>query len=133
MKNSYTTTMKGQILHKDNRTKFRKNTILMISVLSFCNSSSVVSSFVSPQPRQGARSRSTPDNEHYNMLHRSGKLKNNFQHQPRRTISSSLRLKKKRPMPVVGYNAKDICDYYDRRPLVVGWRLNKLSFPLLGK
>jgi hypothetical protein len=46
---------------------------------------------------------------------------------------TSLQLKKKRAMPVVGYIAEDICDYYDRRPLVVGWRLNKLGFPLLGK
>jgi len=36
-------------------------------------------------------------------------------------------------MPVVGYNAEEIMNYYDRRPLVVGWRLNKLSLPLLGK
>ncbi|GFH45958.1 hypothetical protein CTEN210_02432 [Chaetoceros tenuissimus] len=41
-------------------------------------------------------------------------------------------MKKKRPMPVVGYNADEICKYYDMRPLVVGWRLNKLSLPLLG-
>jgi len=46
--------------------------------------------------------------------------------------STELRLKKKKPMPIVGYNAQDICNYYDRRPLVVGWRLNTLSFPLLG-
>ncbi len=47
--------------------------------------------------------------------------------------STQLRLKKKRPMPVVGYNAEYICSYYDRRPLVVGWRLNTLSLPLLGE
>ena len=34
-------------------------------------------------------------------------------------------------MPVVGYKAEKICEYYDRRPLVVGWRLNSLSLPLL--
>lgn len=44
-----------------------------------------------------------------------------------------LYMKKKRPMPVIGYNAKEICDFYDRRPLVVGWRLNNLSLPLLGE
>ncbi len=34
--------------------------------------------------------------------------------------STKLQLKKKKPMPIVGYNAQDICNYYDRRPLVVG-------------
>ena len=36
------------------------------------------------------------------------------------------------PIPVTGYNAKEIAEYYDRRPLEVGWRLNSLSLPLLG-
>lgn len=40
--------------------------------------------------------------------------------------------KKTLPMPITGYNAKDILDCYDRRPLEVGWRLNSLGFPLLG-
>lgn len=33
---------------------------------------------------------------------------------------------------IVGYNAERICNFYDRSPLVVGWRLNSLGFPLLG-
>ena len=41
--------------------------------------------------------------------------------------------RKQTPMPIVGYDAKEICDKYDRNPLVVGWRLNILSLPLLGK
>jgi len=36
------------------------------------------------------------------------------------------------PIPVTGYNAKEIAEHYDRRPLEVGWRLNSLSLPLLG-
>lgn len=39
---------------------------------------------------------------------------------------------KMKPMPITGYNAKKIEEYYDRRPLQVGWRLNSLGFPLLG-
>jgi len=35
-------------------------------------------------------------------------------------------------MPVTGYDAQTILDFYDRRPLQVGWRLNSLGFPLLG-
>jgi hypothetical protein len=35
-------------------------------------------------------------------------------------------------MPITGYDAKAIEEYYDRRPLQVGWRLNSLGFPLLG-
>ena len=42
-------------------------------------------------------------------------------------------IRKKKPMPIIGYSGDDICAYYDRRPLVVGWRLNILSLPLLGK
>jgi hypothetical protein len=40
---------------------------------------------------------------------------------------------KQRPMPVTGYDAKAILEYYDMRPLAVGWRLNILGFPLLGE
>jgi len=34
-------------------------------------------------------------------------------------------------MPVTGYDARAIEEYYDMRPLRVGWRLNTLGFPLL--
>lgn len=40
---------------------------------------------------------------------------------------------KTKPMPVVGYNAKEICEKYDRRPFQVGWRMNSVGLPLLGK
>ena len=71
-----------------------------------------------------------------------------FRFLPYRTISSSLaasplanigkksrnrKSKKKKPMPVVGYNGEEICEYYDRSPLIVGWRMNSISIPLLGK
>ena len=36
------------------------------------------------------------------------------------------------PLPIKGYDAIAIEEYYDRRPLQVGWRLNSLGFPLLG-
>ena len=39
---------------------------------------------------------------------------------------------KTKPMPVTGYDAQGIEEFYDRRPLQVGWRLNSLGFPLLG-
>jgi hypothetical protein len=37
------------------------------------------------------------------------------------------------PMPVRGYDAFAIEEYYDYRPLEVAWRLNSLGLPLLGK
>lgn len=46
--------------------------------------------------------------------------------------TSRQRLKTK-PLPVTGYDADAIIETYDRRPLQVGWRLNSLGFPLLGK
>jgi hypothetical protein len=50
---------------------------------------------------------------------------------PPETTAKRVRIKTK-PMPVTGYNAKSIEDYYDRQPFQVGWRLNSLGFPLLG-
>jgi len=38
----------------------------------------------------------------------------------------------KKPMPITGYDANEICERYDRRPLEVGWRLNSLGFPMVG-
>jgi hypothetical protein len=45
---------------------------------------------------------------------------------------SGRRRQKTKPMPLTGYDAQAIDEYYDRRPLQIGWRLNSLSFPLLG-
>ena len=39
---------------------------------------------------------------------------------------------KSNPMPYTGYDATAICDFYDSRPLQVGWRLNAVGLPLLG-
>ena len=39
---------------------------------------------------------------------------------------------KMKPMPITGYDGKAIEEFYDVRPLEVGWRLNVLGFPLLG-
>jgi hypothetical protein len=50
---------------------------------------------------------------------------------PEKPTAKRVRIKTK-PMPVTGYNAELIEDYYDRRPFQVGWRLNSLGFPLLG-
>jgi hypothetical protein len=58
-----------------------------------------------------------------------------------RTYRSQLKLgrrqqqrrSKMKPMPVRGYDAAAIEDYYDLRPLEVGWRLNSLGLPLLGR
>ena len=46
---------------------------------------------------------------------------------------STMMLKKikKKPLPILGYNAQDITYHYDRLPLAVAWRLNSLSLPLL--
>lgn len=41
--------------------------------------------------------------------------------------------RKTKPMPIVGYDAKEICETYDRRPFQVGWRMNSVGLPLLGK
>jgi len=41
--------------------------------------------------------------------------------------------KKTKPMPITGYDANQICKTYDRRPFQVGWRMNAVGLPLLGK
>jgi hypothetical protein len=40
---------------------------------------------------------------------------------------------KTKPMPITNYNALEICQTYDRRPFQVGWRMNAVGLPLLGK
>mmetsp|Transcript_18187 Transcript_18187/g.45027 ORF Transcript_18187/g.45027 Transcript_18187/m.45027 type:complete len:812 (+) Transcript_18187:155-2590(+) len=52
--------------------------------------------------------------------------------QQTRLNDSGRRRQKTKPMPVTGYDGKTIDNFYDRRPLQVGWRLNSLGFPLLG-
>ena len=46
--------------------------------------------------------------------------------------NTSRSRQKMKPMPVTGYDAQAIEEFYDRRPLQVGWRLNSIGFPLLG-
>ena len=36
-------------------------------------------------------------------------------------------------MPIEGYDASKIIELYDRRPFQVGWRMNAVGLPLLGK
>ncbi len=130
----------------DNCPKNRRSKMLIISALTFWNSMPVASSFVLPSHQYPRGDRSISDSEKVDTttVHNSisfhhptnsGKMKHVVRVRTASWSSTSFSLgaKKRRPIPVVGYNAKDICEYYDRRPLVVGWRLNKLSFPLLGK
>lgn len=48
------------------------------------------------------------------------------------TAMRSRNKQKLKPIPVTGYDAKAIEKYYNIRPLLVGWRLNSLGFPLLA-
>ena len=47
--------------------------------------------------------------------------------------NQSRQRRKTKPMPITGYDFRAIEELYDRRPLEVGWRLNSLGIPLLGK
>ncbi|KAL7578341.1 hypothetical protein ACA910_012747 [Epithemia clementina (nom. ined.)] len=51
---------------------------------------------------------------------------------PPQTASFTGLREKTKPLPITGYNAASIEEFYDRRPLQVGWRLNSLGLPLLG-
>jgi hypothetical protein len=107
--------------------------VILVSCLFLCNTSTVTS-FI-PSSSQISTARTVQYRIDNPQIASTGKLKSkaDFKRLSFSTSSSTrLEAKKKRPMPVVGYNAKKICEYYDRRPLVVGWRLNKLSLPLLG-
>jgi len=57
--------------------------------------------------------------------------RNNGVNNRRGSESRSRNKQKMKPMPVTGYDAKAIEEYYDMRPLQVGWRLNTIGFPLL--
>jgi predicted unusual protein kinase regulating ubiquinone biosynthesis (AarF/ABC1/UbiB family) len=48
------------------------------------------------------------------------------------SYSPLSRRRKINPLPITGYDAAAIEDYYNGRPFQVGWRLNSLGFPLLG-
>ena len=117
----------------DFRWKRSTLSVILVSCLFLCNTSTVTS-FI-PSSSQILTARNAPDRIDNHQMESTGKLKSkaDFKRLSFSTSSSTrLEVKKKRPMPVVGYDAKKICEYYDRRPLVVGWRLNRLSLPLLG-
>lgn len=103
----------------------------IVSILSIC-ATYAFSTFLSPSSNSFSRRTFENWNERKGGNGSRQKLKYDiFQPQRKREYVQKLSMKKKRPMPVIGYNAKEICDFYDRRPFVVGWRLNKLSLPLL--
>ena len=109
---------------------WKGSTIILVSFLSICNTSTVISFIPSSQTSIAKNSVDWEDN----AIDSTGKLKFSirFGSQIFGTSATKLNVKKKRPVSMVGYNANEICDYYNRRPLVVGWRLNGLSFLLLG-
>jgi hypothetical protein len=52
-----------------------------------------------------------------------------------RTQNSPLatgRRRKTKPLPITGYDAAAIEEYFNGRPLQVGWRLNSIGLPLFG-
>jgi len=109
---------------------WKDSTILLVSFLFLCNTTTVTSFIPSLQTSIARNAADWEDNpiDPTEKLHFAiGLGRQRFG-----IRATRLNMKKKRPMPMVGYNAKEICDYYDRRPLVVGWRLNGLSLPLLG-
>lgn len=40
---------------------------------------------------------------------------------------------KTKPLPIEGYDANEVLFTYDRKPFQVGWRMNAVGLPLLGK
>jgi len=91
----------------------------------------------------GYDSSSTKNNRYWNPLQSNSSTKtanirnysnankniNNIDHQSSQRLSRSKQ--KMKPMPVTGYDGRAIEEYYDMRPLQVGWRLNTLGIPLL--
>ena len=116
----------------------------MLCLSSLFHLSEAFSTTFSPkttsQPRQRHRSNSNTlfdvevDPSFISLSERSAHLHNSSKRwHSFKSSSTSLSVTKRKPMPIVGYNGQEICDYYDRSPLEVGWRLNILSLPLLGK
>lgn len=60
-------------------------------------------------------------------------LRRSIQQKPPTKDNTFRTRQKTTPMPITGYDAVAIEEYFDRRPLLVGWRLNALGIPLLGK
>jgi hypothetical protein len=120
---------KANVVAAHKRSKRRGRILSFVSILSIYATSALgafapsLSNYLSRQSIEEWHGKSVSKN--------SSRDKIKYISQPRRRYG--IYMKKKRPMPVIGYNAKEICDFYDRRPLVVGWRLNKLSLPLLGE
>jgi hypothetical protein len=79
-------------------------------------------SFSSPSTTTTRTYRSSPN--YYDTKQRKQRLNSQFRQRRKR--------QKMKPIPILGYNARSILEYYDMRPLEVGWRLNSLGFPLLG-
>lgn len=63
---------------------------------------------------------------------RRGNGSSSFNKNNNNSIVRQRRREKMKAMPVTGYDARAIEEYYDMRPWEVGWRLNSLGFPLLS-
>jgi hypothetical protein len=103
-------------MKKQKRKNYNAALTLFVSVMAFSSPKSTATAFHFTSTLSSSSVRSHPRRLKENPSTRSMEM----------TATSRHKF-----MPVVGYNADKICEYYDRRPLVVGWRLNSLSLPLL--
>lgn len=71
------------------------------------------------------KQRPVEEQQYYQQYHQQ-------HHQQQQQQLAQRRRQKMKPMPIRGYDARAIEEYYDVRPLEVIWRLNSLGFPLLG-
>jgi len=75
----------------------------------------------------------TAANRYWNPVNSGSSIRNriNRNSADNMRMGTSRNQRKMKPLPVTGYDAKAIEEYYDMRPLQVGWRLNTIGFPLL--
>jgi hypothetical protein len=107
-------------------------TALIVLLTTLCSDTSVVEGLLLNPIKVNLR------NEPHTVLSAaartviSGSNSSNRNEKNNQRVASKLRKQKMKPMPLTGYDAKAIEEYYDVRPLQVGWRLNSLGLPLLA-
>lgn len=117
--------------HESSRTS--KYGFLAVSVWSFLSIMGPTAAFQRSSVHRNSMSQnphlySSPQSMGHAISRKSGNTRRNLVDD----YPDGRRRQKTKPIPVTGYDPRGIEDFYDRRPLQVGWRLNSLGFPMLG-
>lgn len=128
-----TTTAAHPNSHRSMNFRRRRRTLWTLLLLSVPATAFAPQNSIGPRRRSALSSEAAPSSRTWDQTrHKQVYYGEKPEEDPSPPMITREKIKTK-PMPIEGYDAREICETYDRRPFQVGWRMNSVGLPLLGR